>query len=90
MSEDMNERKEQIKSTKSTDYNEYTENLHYDSNTTYLFPTYQVVYGDYTQGTQKTITIDSLPALNYWIEQNFMFNSPINVCQITKVYTIKN
>lgn len=86
MSESEDVRKEQT----TNDYNEYTENLHYDSKATYLFPTYQVTYIDYRQGTQSTITLDSLPALNYWVEQNFMFNSPISVCQIRKVYTIKN
>lgn len=86
MSEDINKNEEQTKSN----CNKYTENLNFDSNAIYLIPTYQVTYIDYTQGTQKTITINSLPALNHWIEQNFMFNSSISVCQINKVYTIEN
>lgn len=73
----------------SNNHNKYTENLNYDSNATYLFPKYQVIYIDYIQGMQKTIIIDSLPALNHWIENNLIFSSPINMCQITKIYTIQ-
>lgn len=71
------------------EYKSYTEDLHYDANAVYLFPSYQVNYIDVAKGVQYNIILNNLSELVYWVENNLALASPYNICHIKKVYTIQ-